>query len=365
MNNIRNDKNLQEAVSRHEQQLEPMPADLNERLMNNLSLTPAGAKRQQAHPRLHAWRRWSAGLAAAIAASFLLMWLFNFSQTPSNEAPLLAQQTKTESEATPSTPAAEEPQTEMTVGAKPEQHLADNQIEAEPQTIESVTSDDTKSPRPNSRPQAIPDIASPQGERFLASTSNTVTFRSHHDGFATTATPEESEDDGLNLAVAKEKGWMPEGWTDLKSWSNGQKLTHALTDKERKALAVTVAVKDKRWHIDITSMNTMRYGSRTVSTDFFLELRGDTLRSYLPYLGQAQVSTSLSPTIGLNFERPVRQYKESRPKNKYTQIDIDVKTNEDTYHYTIDIYDSGDAYIRVRSLNRDPISFDGTLETKY
>ena len=242
--------------------------------------------------------------------------------------------------------------------------LADNQIEAEPQTVESVTSDDTKSPRPNSRPQAIPDIASPQGERFLASTSNTVTFRSHHDGLATTATPEESEDDGLNLAVAKEKGWMPEGWTDLKSWSNGQKLTHALTDKERKALAVAVAVKDKRWHIDITSMNTMRYGSRTVSTDFFLELRGDTLRSYLPYLGQAQVSTSLSPTIGLNFERPIRQYKESRPKNKYTQIDIDVKTNEDTYHYTIDIYDSGDAYIRVRSLNRDPISFDGTLTIK-
>ena len=68
--------------------------------------------------------------------------------------------------------------------------------------------------------------------------------------------------------------------------------------------------------------------------------------------------------MGLNFERPIRQYKESRPKNKYTQIDIDVKTNEDTYHYTIDIYDSGDAYIRVRSLNRDPISFDGTLTIK-
>ena len=112
-------------------------------------------------------------------------------------------------------------------------------------------------------------------------------------------------------------------------------------------------------------MNTMRYGSRTVSTDFFLELRGDTLRSYLPYLGQAQVSPSLSPTMGLNFEERVRQYQESRPKGKYTQIDIDVKTKENTYHYVIDIYDSGEAYIRVRSLNRDPISFDGTLETKY
>jgi len=28
----------------------------------------------------------------------------------------------------------------------------------------------------------------------------------------------------------------------------------------------------------------------------------------------------------------------------------------------IEIYDNGQAYIRVRSMNRDPISFDGTLE---
>lgn len=130
-------------------------------------------------------------------------------------------------------------------------------------------------------------------------------------------------------------------------------------------MAVIGAIVDKRWHIDITSMNTMRYGSKMVSTDFFLELRGDTLRSYLPYLGQVQSAPSLSPTIGLNFEERVRQYQESNPKGKYTQIDIDVKTKEDTYHYVVDIYDSGEAFIRVRSLNRDPISFDGTLETKY
>ena len=75
------------------------------------------------------------------------------------------------------------------------------------------------------------------------------------------------------------------------------------------------------------------------------------------------MSPTLSPSIGLNFEAPVLGYKESKPKsNKYTQLDIDVRTREDSYHYVIDIYDSGDAYIRVRSLNRDPISFDGALE---
>ena len=131
---------------------------------------------------------------------------------------------------------------------------------------------------------------------------------------------------------------------------------------EREEVKTSDAIAAKKWRIDIRSMNTMRYGSRMVTPDFYLELRGDTLCSYLPYLGQARLSPMLSPAIGLNFEKPVLSYKESQPKSKkYTQIDIDVRTQEDNYHYVIQLYDSGEAYIRVRSLNRDPISFDGTM----
>ena len=129
--------------------------------------------------------------------------------------------------------------------------------------------------------------------------------------------------------------------------------------------SVAVAIAERHWRIDINTMNTMRYGSRTVTPDFYLELRGDTLHSYLPYLGQARVSSTISPSIGLNFEEPVLSYKTSIPKSKkYTQIDIDVRTREDTYHFVIDVYDDGKAFIRVRSQNRDPISFDGTLSTE-
>ena len=128
---------------------------------------------------------------------------------------------------------------------------------------------------------------------------------------------------------------------------------------------VADAIAERHWRIDINTMNTMRYGTRTVTPDFYLELRGDTLHSYLPYLGQARVSSTISPSIGLNFEEPVLSYKTSIPKSKkYTQIDIDVRTREDKYHYVIELYDTGKAFIRVRSQNRDPISFDGTLSTE-
>jgi hypothetical protein len=127
---------------------------------------------------------------------------------------------------------------------------------------------------------------------------------------------------------------------------------------------VADAIAERHWRIDITTQVTMRYGSRTVTPDFYLELRADTLRSYLPYLGQAQVSTTLAPAIGLNFEEVVLRYQETKPKSKkYVQLYIDARTREDTYHFVIDVYDDGKAFIRVRSLNRDPISFDGTLDT--
>ena len=129
--------------------------------------------------------------------------------------------------------------------------------------------------------------------------------------------------------------------------------------------SVAVAIAERHWRIDINTMNTMRYGSRMVTPDFYLELRGDTLRSYLPYMGQAQVSTTLAPAIGLNFEKVAMRYWLDKPKSKkYVQLYIDVKTREDIYNYVIDVYDDGKAFIRVRSMNRDPISFDGTLSTE-
>ena len=356
MNDIKNDNNLREAVSRREQQLEPMPADLNERLMQRIGEQPVDEQTKARHRRL--WM-YGAGVAA-VAAGLLLLVLFNFGQLQQEPSPVVAQQTKTEPLVAQSQPVNDEPMPEAEMTETAPQQPAQQPAEAEPQTAEPAPSEEAESQR-HYNPQAIPDISSPREEVLLTSTSGMTTSRRSKDGLATNTAHEETEADNLNMDAGKNKGQMPEGWTDLKNWSNEHKLNRNLTKKERKQLAVSYAIADRQWHIDIQSMNTMRYGSRTVTTDFFLELRGDTLRSYLPYLGQAQVSPSLSPSIGLNFEERIIQYKESRPKGKYTQIDIDVKTREDSYHYVIELYDSGSASIRVRMLNRDPISFDGTL----
>ena len=361
MNEIKNDKNLREAVSRREQQLPPMPDDLNERVMKSLAEPETAPK----------YRRLWVYAAVAAAASIAMLIVFNFGKQQSPQKPVVAQQSSqkpvvaqqmVKPVVVPSQPVVEESRPEVVADTQLEKKPVTEPSEDAPQATEPTSTENVNAPRHFSS-QPIMDITSSEDEPFyLASTSYMVTHRSYKDGLAANNVPDDSEDDGLNLYSAKDKGRMPEGWTELKNWSNGQKSRRKLTKKEKRQVAVAGAIATKRWHIDINSMSTMRYGSRTVTSDFFLELRGDTLRSYLPYLGQVQMP-SMSPSIGLNFEEPVLSYKESKPKsNKYTQIDIDVRTREDTYHYVIEIYDSGQSYIRVRSINRDPIGFDGTLE---
>ena len=133
-------------------------------------------------------------------------------------------------------------------------------------------------------------------------------------------------------------------------------------ERAKTKMLVQEAIASKRMHIDVMMMNTLRYGSKVVTSDFYLELRGDTLRSYLPYMGQAFNASMMTPSVGLNFEERILQFFERRIKANKTRFEMDVKTQEDSYHYTIDVYDSGEATIGVRPVNRDPISFEGRVD---
>ena len=83
MNELKNDNNLRQAVSRREQQLPPMPADLNERLMQRLGET------EQARPKAKQKRLWLY-TAIAVAASIVLLIVFNFGKGQTSQEPLVA-----------------------------------------------------------------------------------------------------------------------------------------------------------------------------------------------------------------------------------------------------------------------------------
>ena len=338
MNDIKNDKNLREAVSRREQQLPPIPDDLNERVMKSL-VEPETASKS---------RRLWVYAAVAAAASIALLIVFNWGKQQSPQEPVVAQKSP-RYEVSPASATIVQP--EVVPDEQPKEKPVSALSEEAPQQAESASTENVSPHQSPLEEEAPPLWEGAGGEAepfFIASTSYMVTHRNYRGSLATSESEEGSAIQLSTKTVSQNRPPIPQ-------------IPHRkLTKKEREQATVLGAIATKRWHIDITSTNTLRYGSRSVTSDFYLEMRGDTLRSYLPYLGDAHVPTML-PSIGLNFEEPVLTYKESKPK-KYTQIDIDVRTREDSYHYVIEIYDNGQAYIRVRSMNRDPISFDGTLE---
>lgn len=100
MNELKNDTNLREAVNRREQQQPPMPADLNERLMQRIEASEAAPKARRL------WLYTAVAVAASIALLVIVSQVyhrdgsFDTSQEPMRaqaieqpKEPVVAQQT--------------------------------------------------------------------------------------------------------------------------------------------------------------------------------------------------------------------------------------------------------------------------------
>ena len=83
MNELKSDNNLRQAVNRRAQQLPPMPADLNKRLMQRIAESEPA--RSETKPR----RLWLYA-AIAVAASIALLIVFNFGKQQTPQEPLVA-----------------------------------------------------------------------------------------------------------------------------------------------------------------------------------------------------------------------------------------------------------------------------------
>ncbi len=253
MNDIKNDKNLREAVSRREQQLPPIPDDLNERVMKSL-VEPETAPKSR--------RLWVFAAVAAVASIAMLI-VFNWGKQQSPKEPVVAQESPRHSVSSAS-PAIVYPEAvpDEQPKEKPESALSeDAPQQAEPASTEDVSP--LQSPLEGEAPPLWEGAGGGAEPFFIASTSYMVTHRSYRDGLATSE-PEDGSAIQLSMkTVSQNRPQRP------------QIPLRKLTKKERKQVAVLGAIATKRWHIDISSMNTLRYGSRAVTSDFYLELRGD------------------------------------------------------------------------------------------
>lgn len=144
-------------------------------------------------------------------------------------------------------------------------------------------------------------------------------------------------------------------------------LSGCATSEERAARAaeqaakVKAALAERHYKINVSRMYPMKGGAKSVSYGYGVEVRNDSLISYLPYFGRAY-DVPYGGGKGLSFSERIGSYQESQAKSDQRLIKIDVKNDEDTYLYTIKVFDNGSSSIDVQSRKRESISYSGDME---
>lgn len=143
-------------------------------------------------------------------------------------------------------------------------------------------------------------------------------------------------------------------------------LTGCATPEERAARQAELARKvisalnERRYKIDVERMYPPRGTSKSVSYSYSVEVRNDSLISYLPYFGRAY-NVPYGGGKGLNFSAPISSYQEIEKRNGQRHIEIGLSNEEDIFLYTIEVFDNGRSSIEVQSRQRERISYSGNM----
>lgn len=146
------------------------------------------------------------------------------------------------------------------------------------------------------------------------------------------------------------------------SWMLGSCATteERAAKKAETARLVMEALGNCHYKIDVQMMHPQRGASRHLTSSYSIEVRNDSLISYLPYFGRAY-DIPYGGGKALNFSAPIGSYNEFFGKKGQRRIEIGTENDEDRYLYTIEVYENGSSTIDVIAQKRERISFSGNL----
>ncbi len=133
--------------------------------------------------------------------------------------------------------------------------------------------------------------------------------------------------------------------------------------QEKRMEAVKEMINGKSFIFEATHAMPLGGGSIHLNHSYDVEIKGDTLTSYLPFYGVAYRAEYGSLRSALDFVQPVQSY-EMEYKNEQYLIKTEVKNKMDLLHYTFFISDLGYATLNVTSTSRQAISYYGRIDAR-
>jgi Domain of unknown function (DUF4251) len=123
-------------------------------------------------------------------------------------------------------------------------------------------------------------------------------------------------------------------------------------------------VQDRKFEFAAESAHPMRGRTIFLSPGYLLEVRPDSVVSYLPYYGRAYQATMDPSKSGIKFTSTDFEYIEKPGKKSGWQIQIRAKDVPQSPQLHLSIQENGQATLRVTSIDRESISFHGYIRRK-
>lgn len=121
-------------------------------------------------------------------------------------------------------------------------------------------------------------------------------------------------------------------------------------------------VEKRNFTIKMNYANPMRMRPVYLTSEYTLQVKGDSAIAFLPYYGVAHVAPFDPSEGGIKFAQPMSNYKIVSNKNKTGwNITFRVKSKQSVCDVFISAFHNGSCTVSVNSYERDMISYEGEI----
>jgi hypothetical protein len=131
--------------------------------------------------------------------------------------------------------------------------------------------------------------------------------------------------------------------------------------KAQQIAQIKAIVESKNFIFKASTVNPANTTTKTLTSDFGIEIRNDSIFSYMPYYGNTYSRDySSNNTSPMGFIQPVDTYEMEKTKSGY-DVHIKVQNVHDVIDLVFHISEMGSASVAATSINRQAISYTGDI----